>query len=199
MTAVEVLTSFDEVRRYRIAEAVRTIVTELGYDLDDQHFLLTPERVAKVLTAFSATNADSATPADILAAVFDDEHDALVQVGPIKVVSMCAHHMLPVTGWAWVGYIPDGKVCGISKLARITHYFAHQYTVQERVTQQIANALMDNLDPKGCMVVISATHGCMSVRGVEEPEAVTRTSAIRGVFRTEPDARTEFLALMGMR
>ena len=158
----------------------------------------TGERVQKVLELFAA-NGDDAHAAELLDAQFDDEHDSLVIVGPIAVTSMCAHHMLPVTGWAWVGYIPNHRVCGLSKLARVVHHYAQQFTVQERVTQQIVNLLQNVLEPLGCMAVIEAEHGCMTIRGVKEPEAVTVTSAVRGVFKTDLDARQEFLALMKQR
>jgi GTP cyclohydrolase IA len=178
-----------------IEVAVRTILRELGYDLGDQHFEHTPERFAALLLEFSK-NADDETGAEILEVVFDDEHDSLVVVGPTRVVSMCAHHMLPVTGWAWVGYIPDGHVVGISKLARIVHHYSRQFTVQERVTQQIAKLLMDQVKPKGVAVVIKARHDCMRMRGIEEPNALTMTSAVRGVFYDEPSTRDEFLRLI---
>jgi GTP cyclohydrolase IA len=178
-----------------IGQHVAGILQQLGYDKNDQHFEKTPARVAKLLLEF-AKNGEDSHAEEILSVAFDDEHDALVQVGPIRVVSYCAHHMLPVTGWAWVGYLPDQRVCGLSKLARITHHYAHQLTVQERVTQQIANALEAHLKPKGVMVVIRAEHGCMSIRGVREPISQTVTSAVRGVFREESDARSEFLSLM---
>lgn len=176
---------------YHLAEVYKL----LGYDLGDQHFAKTAERVGKWMWEFRK-NGDPIAAGELLEAVFDDEHNSLVQVGPISVTSMCAHHGLPVTGFAWVGYIPDKRVVGLSKLARITHYFARQFTVQERVTQQIADALTDHLQPKGAMVVIEAAHGCMSLRGVKEPTAVTVTSAVRGVFKDEIGAREEFLRLM---
>jgi GTP cyclohydrolase I len=178
-----------------IRDCLSTIIRQLGYDLQDQHFKRTPERAAKVLMEF-AKNASPEKVAGLLEVSFDDAYDSLVQVGPITVKSMCAHHMLPVYGNAWVGYLPNERVCGLSKLARITHHFAKQYTLQERVTDQIADALETHLQPKGAMVVIDAVHGCMSHRGVEEPNAGTMTSSVRGVFREEADARHEFLALM---
>ena len=178
-----------------IQAAVATILTELGYDLGDQHLKRTPERFAKVLQQFAA-NGSIEEGERLLEVVFDDEHNSLVMVGPTRVTSMCAHHMLPVTGYAWVGYIPDGRVVGLSKLARIVDHFARQFTVQERVTQLIANTLMNALDPKGVMVVIEAEHGCMTARGVREPYALTATSAVRGVFLHEKEAKEEFLALM---
>jgi GTP cyclohydrolase IA len=177
------------------ATHIQAVLENLGYDITDQHFARTPERAAQVLLDFHANGAEDDV-AKLLEVSFSDTHDSLVQVGPITYTSFCAHHMLPVTGKAWVGYLPDGKVCGLSKLARVTHHYAHQLTVQERVTQQIADALEKHLAPKGAMVVVEAAHGCMSLRGVQEPEAVTVTSAVRGVFLSESDARAEFLALM---
>jgi GTP cyclohydrolase I len=120
-------------------------------------------------------------------------------VGPISVTALCSHHVLPWLGTAWVGYLPDGKICGLSKLARIVEFYARQLTLQERVTQEVADALDQHLRPKGVMVVIKATHGCMTMRGVEEPDAETVTSAVRGVFLNEPSARQEFLALMAAK
>ena len=174
-----------------IEKAVAVILQELGYDLTDQHTKKTPERVAKVLLGFRE-NVNDAVAAKLLEAVTDDEHDGLVMVGPIRVTSMCAHHMLPVIGNAWVGYIPDGRVVGLSKLARITHYYSRQFTVQERVTRQIVELLERELQPLGAMVVLKAEHGCMRVRGVEEPNSITVTSSVRGVFRHEASARAEF-------
>jgi GTP cyclohydrolase IA len=179
-----------------LAMHITDMIGVLGYDQDDQHFFRSPVRVAKWLLEY-ASNGDPEKVEELLGVEFDDEHDSMVIVGPTRVNSMCAHHWLPVTGWAWVGYIPDGKVVGLSKLARVVHYFAKQFTLQERVTQEVANALQQHLNPLGVMVVIEAEHGCMSIRGVEEPCAVTVTSAVRGVFKNEPDARAEFMALRG--
>lgn len=173
------------------------ILDVLGYDRYDQHFLRTPERFAQVMLEFRK-NGEEEHVSRLLEINFSDDHDSLVQVGPIEVVSFCAHHVLPVTGWAWVGYIPSGRVCGLSKLARIVHHYARQLTVQERVTQQVADALQKHLQPKGAMVVIKAEHGCMHLRGVNEPRALTTTSAVRGVFLEDAGAKQEFLDLMGM-
>jgi GTP cyclohydrolase IA len=178
--------------QYHVGEMLKV----LGYDLEDQHFEKTPERVARVLSDFGPKR-DADVALHLLDAQFDDEHDSLVLVGPISVTSMCAHHMLPVTGWAWIGYIPEKKVCGLSKMSRVAQYWAKQYTVQERVTQQIANTMMTGLNPQGVMVVIQQEHGCMSIRGVEEPQAVTTTSAVRGIFKTnQGNCKDEFLKLM---
>jgi len=179
-----------------LATHIEGILTLLGYNLQDPHFLRTAKRASDVLWAYHS-NGDEAAAEKLLDVQFDADYDSLVMVGPINVTSMCAHHMLPVTGQAWVGYLPDGRVTGLSKLSRIVGHYAHQFTVQETVTQQVANALDAYLKPKGAMVVIRAEHGCMSLRGVREPEALTTTSAVRGVFKNEDSARAEFLSLIG--
>jgi GTP cyclohydrolase I len=176
---------------------IAQILNILGYDLEDQHFRKTPERMAKWLRTFHK-NAGDEEAHTLLDIQFDEEHDSLVVVGPTTVRSMCAHHGLPVVGRAWAGYIPQGKVVGLSKLSRIVHHYAAQFTIQERVTQQIANLLWAVLEPLGVMVVIKAEHGCMTLRGVLEPDALTTTSAVRGVFKEEEAARTEFLRLVDM-
>jgi len=183
-------------RNQLLQNHVASILDLLGYDRKDQHFARTPERAAKVLLEFAQREMSSEAVGKLLEVSFSDAYDSLVQVGPISVRSMCAHHMLPVYGHAWVGYLPDQRVCGLSKLARVTEYFAQQFTVQERVTDLIADALEYHLRPKGVMVVIKAVHGCMAHRGVREPQALTATSSVRGVFRNEVDARAEFLSLM---
>jgi len=170
------------------------ILDLLGYDRNDQHFKRTPARAAQVLESFHK-NGSMEEAGKLLEVAFSDQHTSLVQVGPISYVSMCAHHLLPVVGRAWVGYLPDGAVCGLSKLARVTHHFARQFGVQESVTDQIADALETYLQPKGVMVVVKAAHGCMTLRGVQEPHAETVTSAVRGVFLNEASARDEFIAL----
>src|SRR5690606_13455355 len=149
--------------------AVVMLLESLGYDVNDQHFKRTPERVAKALTEFAAIDkeVEYAEVAALLGVEFDDEHDSMVIVGPTRVQSYCAHHMLPFTGHAWVGYIPDEKVVGLSKLSRLVHYYARRFTLQERITQQVANALYEHLAPLGVMVVIDSNHGCMQMRGVQ--------------------------------
>jgi GTP cyclohydrolase I len=191
----------DEQRKHAIEGAVRTILDNLGYELGNQHFLKTPERVSKWLMEFSAHDAnEQETAAQLLQAQFDDEHDSMVIVGPTTVTSMCAHHMLPVFGKAWVGYIPNGKVVGLSKLGRIVHHYAKQFTVQETVTEKVAQALERELNPTGVMVYIRAAHGCMTFRGIQEGNALTTTSAVRGVFKTEDAARAEFMkSIEGMQ
>jgi GTP cyclohydrolase IA len=181
-----------------IASNVANILALLGYDPEDQHFERSPIRVAKWMLEFEA-NSHPEKVEELLGVEFDDEHDSMVIVGPVSVTSMCAHHWLPVTGWAWVGYIPDGKVVGLSKLARLVHHFAGQFTLQERVTQEVANALQTHLEPLGVMVVVEAEHGCMSIRGVKEPCAATVTSAVRGEFKDDVSARQEFMQLRSRR
>lgn len=190
----------DEYSRHMIGRAVATILEHLGYDITDQHFRRTPERVANVLFGFRK-NGDPEVVKQLLAVQFIEQGavDSLVLEGPIEYVSMCAHHMLSVEGVAYVGYLPNKAVCGLSKLARIVEHFAGQFTVQERVTQQVADALVEHLAPIGAMVVVSAKHGCMSVRGVRQPDCKTATSAVRGAFKESPAARHEFLALTQLR
>jgi GTP cyclohydrolase IA len=190
-----VLVESAEDRKEAIAGHMQSILQLLGYDVADQHFQRTPVRAAEVLWDYHQ-NGHAEGVGKFLEVQFADDYESLVMVGPVSVTSMCAHHMLPVVGFAWVGYLPEKHICGLSKLARVVDYFAHQLTVQEKLTQQVADALSKHLKPKGVMVVIKAEHGCMTLRGVREPGALTVTSAIRGVFRTEPDARAEFLSLM---
>ena len=184
-----------ELNQLKFVTAADEILWQLGYDSSqDPHMLKTPERFTTWLESFKRHEEDRGM--ELLSAIFDDEHDSLVQTGPIRFISMCAHHVLPVVGKAWVGYIPNQRVCGLSKMARVVDYYARQLTVQERVTQQIANCMEKGLDPLGVMVVVKANHDCMRLRGVEEPNAVTTTSAVRGVFMSEPAARHEFISLM---
>jgi GTP cyclohydrolase IA len=182
-------------RRKEIEEHYAAVLELLGYDLTDEHVKKTPQRAALALWDFRSNGHDGDVER-LLGLDFESQHDSLVQVGPIRVVSMCAHHMLPVTGWGWVGYIPDSKVCGLSKLARVLEHYARQLTIQERLTQQVVEALEQYLSPRGSMCVIRAWHGCMSLRGVEEPSAATVTSAVRGVFLTDQSAKAEFMQLM---
>lgn len=184
----------------QVAQHIRELLYCLGYDITDQHFLRTPERAAEVLLGF-AKNGDPEDVKRLLEVKFLEERtiDSVVIEGPISYDSMCAHHMLPVTGIAYVGYLPNRHVCGLSKLARVTYHFAKQFTVQERVTQDIADALEQHLTPLGTMVVIEALHGCLSMRGVKERDTKTVTSAVRGVFKESPASRAEFLSLIGRR
>jgi len=180
--------------------SVYDLLVELGYDASsDPHFLRTPERVATWLMDF-AKNSDESKVGELLGVVFPENvPNVLVIVGPVEYRSMCAHHLLPVVGSAWVGYLPEKHVCGLSKLARLVEFYATQLTVQERVTNQIAEAIVAHLEPKGCMVVVKAEHHCMSFRGIRDSNAVTTTSAVRGLHETSPNARAEFLSLVNGR
>lgn len=180
----------------KIAVHIDQILKELGYDNSDPHFKRTGDRVARWLVDFYK-NGTSEHVAQLLEVVFpEDVPETLVIVGPTEYRSMCAHHMLPVVGKAWVGYLPSEGICGLSKLSRLVEYFASQLTVQERVTQQIADAIDTHLNPLGCMVVVQAEHGCMSFRGIRNNDVSTVTSAVRGVHKESAAARNEFLSLM---
>ena len=186
-------------RNEPLEAAVREILLQLGYP-EGPHFQDTPQRVSRALSEFACNDAYSPhRVAEILDVTYEDSYSSLVLVGPVRYVSMCAHHILPVTGEAFVGYLADKRICGLSKLARLVEHFARQLGVQERITDQIADALVEHLEPKGCMVVIRARHGCMAIRGVEEPDAVTTTSAVRGLHQDSANARNEFLQLISMR
>lgn len=179
----------------RIARAVREILEAIGEDPDRDGLRETPARVAKAYTEFFAgLHMD---PADLLATTFDIEHDELVLVKDIPFYSTCEHHLVPFHGTAHIGYIPgrDGKVTGLSKLARLVELYARRPQVQERLTTQIVEALMSHLEPRGAIVVVECEHLCMSMRGVRKPGAKTVTSAVRGQLR-EPATRAEAMGLI---
>jgi GTP cyclohydrolase I len=180
-----------------IENAIETILANLGEDVNREGLLDTPKRVAKMYgEVFSGYELN---PKDILGTTFaDDAHEELVMVGPIPFYSHCEHHMVPFFGQAWIGYIPEGKVVGISKFARLLDCYARRLQIQERLTDQVANMIQEVLHPKGVAVIIRAEHMCMSMRGVKKPGTRTTTSAMRGVFLKEPDARAEFLSLVQM-
>ena len=177
---------------------VRGILIELGEDPDREGLLDTPKRVAKMYCEVFAGYQED--PKEILKTTFsDDKHEELIMVGPIQFFSHCEHHMVPFHGQAWIGYIPDGgRVVGISKLARLLDVYARRLQIQERLTDQVANDILEVLQPKGVAVIIRAEHMCMSMRGVKKPGTRTTTSAMRGVFLKEADARAEFLSLVQM-
>ena len=154
----------------------------------------TPDRVARAYEElFIGYRGD---PAEILSRVFKDSHDEMVIVSGIPMFSMCEHHMLPFIGEVHVGYIPDGYLLGISKIARLVEIFARRMQLQERLTSQIANSIMEHVKPKGVAVVVSAEHTCMTMRGVNKPGARTTTSAMRGLFKDDAKSRAEFLELI---
>jgi GTP cyclohydrolase I len=176
------------------ANSVREQLALLGEDADREGLLKTPERVAKAM-AFM-TGGYRQTAAEVIGdAVFEEEHRGMVLVRDIELYSLCEHHMLPFFGKCHVAYIPNGRIVGLSKLPRIVDVFARRLQVQERLTEQIADAIADVLQPEGVGVVIEAEHLCMMMRGVEKQNSRTLTSALRGSFRDDPRTRDEFLRL----
>ncbi|MEQ8718966.1 MAG: GTP cyclohydrolase I FolE [Acidimicrobiales bacterium] len=181
----------------RLAAAVREILIAIGEDPERDGLLATPERVARMYQEVVAGN--GIDPSDHLLTTFEADHDEIVLVRDISFSSLCEHHMLPFMGHAHVGYIPGptGQITGLSKLARLVDGYARRLQVQERLTTQIASAIETRLDPSGVIVVLQAEHLCMSIRGVSKPGALTITSAVRGVFRTDAAARQEAMSLIG--
>lgn len=179
----------------RIERAVREILLAIGEDPDREGLLKTPARVAKSYAEIFAGLHQS--PEDLLATTFDLDHEEMVLVKDIAFYSTCEHHLVPFHGSAHIGYIPshDGKVTGLSKLARLVEIYARRPQVQERLTTQIVDALMANLQPLGAIVVIECEHLCMSMRGVRKPGAKTVTSAVRGQLR-ETATRAEAMSLI---
>ena len=179
----------------RIAAAVREILFAVGENPDREGLQETPARVARAYEEiFAGLHRD---PAEILSVTFDISHEEMVLVRDIDLYSMCEHHLVPFHGVAHVGYIPakNGKVTGLSKLARLVDVYARRPQVQERLTSQIADALMKHLEPQGAIVVVEAEHLCMTMRGVRKPGASTITSAVRGQLR-EPASRAEAMSLI---
>lgn len=173
---------------------VRAILAKVGEDPDREGLLKTPERVARSLTWLTRGYRMS-VEAEIGDAVFAEDHHNMVIVKDIEMYSMCEHHMLPFFGKVHVAYIPNGKIVGLSKLPRVVEVFSRRLQVQERLTEQIASAIMDVLQPQGVGVVIEAAHLCMMMRGVEKQNSKTITSAMKGVFLEDLRTREEFLRL----
>jgi GTP cyclohydrolase IA len=176
------------------AEKVRDMLAALGEDTERQGLLKTPERVEASLRFL--TQGYQMSVADAIGeAVFAETHQSMIMVRDIELYSLCEHHLLPFFGRAHVAYIPNGKILGLSKMARIVDVFARRLQVQERLTDQIADAIMDVLMPSGVGVVIEAAHFCMMMRGVQKQNSRTVTSALRGIFRDDSKTRVEFLRL----
>ncbi len=175
-------------------ELVREMLLRLGEEPDRNGLLRTPERVDKSLAWL--TRGYKMSVRDVIGdALFEEEHESMVLVRDIEMYSMCEHHMLPFFGKVHVAYIPKGRIVGLSKLARVVDVFARRLQVQERLTEEIAAALSDVLQPQGVGVICEAFHLCMMMRGVEKQNSKTITSALRGVFRECPMTRDEFLRL----
>ena len=176
------------------ASLVREQLALLGEDPDREGLLRTPDRVAAAMQFLTSGYGQNA--ADVVGdAVFEESHRSMVLVRDIELYSLCEHHLLPFMGRAHVAYIPNGRIVGLSKLPRIVEVFARRFQVQERLTEQIADAIDEVLRPAGVGVVIEAVHLCMMMRGVEKQNSKTLTSALRGSFRDDPRTRDEFLQL----
>jgi len=187
-------TSTSPVDQPRIARAVREILEAIGEDSGRSGLLETPDRVARMYTElFAGLHSD---PTRHLQKCFEEPFDELVLVREISFNSLCEHHLLPFMGVAHVGYLPNGRIVGLSKLARVVEEVSHRPQVQERMTDQVADLLYEELDAKGVVVVLEATHTCMTIRGVRKPGSLTVTSAVRGLFKTNQSSRAEVMSLI---
>jgi GTP cyclohydrolase I len=176
--------------------SVRTLLAEIGEDPDREGLVRTPERVRRMydeLTAGYHVDPDAL----VNGACFSVDYDEMVVVRDIEFFSLCEHHLLPFTGRAHVGYLPRGRVIGLSKIPRIVDMYAHRLQIQERLTVEVADFLMERLEPKGVACVIEATHLCTMMRGVKKQEATMVTSAMTGTFRRDARTRAEFMGLIG--
>ena len=188
--------AFDRIDSARAEAAVRELLLAVGEDPDRPGLQDTPARVARAYAeTFAGLRQD---PYEILATTFDENHDELVLVKDIAMYSTCEHHLVPFHGMAHIGYIPgdDGRVTGLSKLARLVDVYARRPQVQERMTRQIADSLFDGLKPRGVIVVVEAEHLCMAMRGVRKPGTRTVTSAVRGIFKSDLRTRAEAMSLI---
>ena len=177
---------------YRVASLVFDLLKEIGEDPHREGLLKTPERVAKALEFLTAGYRKDVT--EILnGAIYTEQYDEMVLVKDIDVFSLCEHHLLPFYGKCHVAYIPDGRIIGLSKIARLAEMFSRRLQVQERLTKQIAETLQEALRPRGVAVVIEAFHFCMIMRGVEKQNCKAVTSAMLGLFRKRPETRNEFM------
>ncbi len=178
----------------RIEKAVLEILAAVGEDPKREGLKDTPQRVARMYAELLAGAHQD--PAEHLNSIFTEKYDEIVLLRDIPFNSICEHHLMPFIGKAHVAYLPDGKILGISKLARIVDTFARRLQLQERMTDQIADFLMQQLNPQGVSVVLEASHSCMTIRGIRKPGAVMVTSALRGIFKKDPRSRSEVLTLM---
>jgi GTP cyclohydrolase I len=178
-----------------VAELVESLLVEIGEDPDRQGLKATPDRVSRALREL--TDGYGVKPEDVIAdAIFDQDYDEMVVVKNINFYSLCEHHMLPFFGQCHVGYLPKGKIVGLSKIPRLVEVFSHRLQIQEQLTKQVAEALNDALDPHGVGVVVEARHLCMEMRGVELPGGRMLTSCMLGTFRRDSRTRAEFLDLV---
>jgi GTP cyclohydrolase I len=180
----------------QIPEAIKTLLTELGEDPERGGLVGTPDRVRRMYAEL--TEGYRTDPESILnGAAFEVDYDEMVVVRDIEFYSLCEHHLLPFFGKAHVGYLPRGRIIGLSKIPRVVDMYAHRLQVQERLTQQVATFFMDRLDPKGVGCVIEATHLCTVMRGVRKQQATMVTSSMLGTFRRDARTRSEFLTFIG--
>ncbi|MBO4434981.1 MAG: GTP cyclohydrolase I FolE [Bacteroidales bacterium] len=187
--------TFDPQVTEELAKHVRAILALIGEDPEREGLLKTPERVAKSLQFLTKGYSEDGV-AIVQKAVFEEKYSQMVLVKDIDLYSTCEHHLLPFIGKCHVAYIPNGKITGLSKIARVVETYARRLQVQERLTEQIRDCIQEALHPLGVAVVIEAKHTCMQVRGVEKDNAVTTTSAFSGIFLTSSRTRNEFLNLI---
>ncbi|MDD4295103.1 MAG: GTP cyclohydrolase I FolE [Candidatus Omnitrophica bacterium] len=181
----------------KIIEGVKKILEGIGTDLRAKDMVDTPRRVAQMYEEIlSGEHKDGA---DEISVILEQEHDEIILIRDIPVQSLCEHHMVPFIGRAHVAYIPDKKITGLSKIARVVDVFSKRLQIQERLTTQIADAIVSKLSPKAVMVIIEAEHLCMTMRGVKKPGAKTVTSVVRGIFRSDSKARQEALSLINLK
>ena len=197
---IKEMKSYEKIERYdteitaSLADHYKTIIDNLGEDVNREGLEKTPERVAKAMQYL--THGYGLDPLEILkSAMFTEDHKQMIVVKDIEVYSMCEHHMLPFFGKAHVAYIPNGKIVGLSKIPRVVDAFARRMQVQERLTDQIKNCIQDALNPLGVAVVIEAQHMCMQMRGIQKQNSVTTTSSFTGAFEKDK-TRKEFISLV---
>jgi GTP cyclohydrolase I len=178
----------------RIEKAVREILSAVGEDADREGIRNTPQRVARMYAELLGGMQED--PKKHLKSVFAENYDEIVLLRDIPFFSICEHHLMPFIGAAHVAYLPAGSVLGVSKLARVVDCFARRLQVQERLTDQIADFIMNSLNPRGVAVVLEASHSCMTIRGIKKAGSVMVTSSLRGIFRRDPKSRSEIMSLM---
>ena len=190
------LEEYDEKTTQELAGHIKAILGLLGEDVEREGLIKTPERVAKAMQFLTQGYFQDGEEI-VQTAVFTEPYSQMVLVKDIELFSLCEHHMLPFIGKAHVAYIPNGKITGLSKVARVVETYARRMQVQERLTEQIRDCIQNSLQPLGVAVVIEAMHTCMSMRGVQKSNAVTVTSAFSGIFLKSDKTRNEFLQLIG--
>ncbi len=190
------LEEYDEKTTQELAGHIKAILGLLGEDVEREGLIKTPERVAKAMQFLTQGYFQDGEEI-VQTAVFTEPYSQMVLVKDIELFSLCEHHMLPFIGKAHVAYIPNGRITGLSKVARVVETYARRLQVQERLTEQIRDCIQDSLKPLGVAVVIEAMHTCMSMRGVQKSNAVTTTSAFSGIFLKSDKTRNEFLQLIG--